>query len=111
MDRLIGRLTPQVPECDVHRRERAHFGPRAPATEIAIERAPVCLHLKRILPQQIWGNRLMYVRFDWSGPHERLAEPDQSLVGLDSHPDEVSVFSQPDRLYGCDDHVDALGPQ
>ena len=88
MERPARGLAGEVPERDVDRRGGAHLGAAAARADVAAQRARVPLDQGGILADQVAGDR-MDVRLDRVGEEERLAEPDEPLVGVDEHVHEA----------------------
>ena len=74
MQRLARGLAAQIPQRDVDRRGGAHLGAAARGADVAAQRARVALDSRRVLPEQVAGDRVD-VRLDGVGEEERLAEP------------------------------------
>ena len=103
MERLARRLAGEVPERDVDRRGGPHLGAAPGRADVAAHRARVLLDQARILAEQVAGDRV-HVRLGRVGEEERLAEPDEALVGVDEHVDEARELVQPERLDAGDLH-------
>ena len=70
-----------------------------------IEEMPIVLvDLKRVLAEEIGRRGLVDVRADRLGAEERLAEPDEPVVGLDLDPGEVRHALDPEGRDAPDSH-------
>ena len=103
MQRLPGRLAAEIPQRDVDRRRRAHLRAAACGSDVAAQRACVRLDPARVLTEQVAGDRVD-VRFDRVREEERLAEPDESLVGVDEDVHEARELVQAQRVDARDLH-------
>ena len=61
----------------------------------------------RVLAEQVARDRV-HVRLDRVGEEERLAEPDETLVGVHEDVDEARELVQPERVDACDLHGHSL---
>ena len=59
---------------------------------------------QRVLAEQERRRRGVQIGLDLGRAEEGLAEPDQPLVGVHAHPDEVGELAEPHRLEGGDLH-------
>src|SRR5680860_1261013 len=90
VERLIGHLAEDVPQCDVDRRISPHLDAGAAIADIAIECAHVAVNLKRVPADEVGRHGFMNVALDSPRPIKRLAESDQILVRID--PGEKDVW-------------------
>ncbi len=103
VQRLPGRLATEVPERDVDRRGRPHLRAAACGSDVAPQGARVRFDPARVLAQQVAGDRVN-VRFDRVREEERLAEPDESLVGMDEDVQKARELVQAQRVDARDLH-------
>ena len=108
MERLPGRLAAEIPERDVDRRRGPRLGAAACGADVAAQRACVQFDPPRILPEQVARGDRVHVRLDRVGEEERLAEPDESLVGVHEHVQEARELVQPQRVDARDLHAYSL---
>jgi hypothetical protein len=69
--------------------------------------AAVGVDPQRILAEEIGGAGLVDVRGNRRHCVERLAEPDEALVRMHLHPEDVRIFPEADRFDGGDFHLNA----
>ena len=80
--------------------------PLACRADVAAQRARVRLDRAGILAEEIAGNR-MQMRLDGVREEERLAEPDETLVGVDEDVDDARELVETERVDARDLHQSA----
>ena len=106
MERLPCRLAAEIPERDVDGGRSAHLGAARCRADVAAQRASVRLDPAGILAEEIAGDGVQ-VRLDCVREEERLAEPDETLVGVDEDVDEARELVEPERVDARDLHQSA----
>ncbi len=111
-----GRLAEHVPQRDVDGRVAARLDAGAAPAEIAGQVAVARLDGQRVLPHQARRRPLVQVGLDGLRAHEGLAQPDQALVGVQAHPEDVGKLTEPDGFelgdlgHGRKPHAHRVGP-
>jgi hypothetical protein len=106
VDGLAGILTEEIPERYIHRRHCAHLG-AGEAEEVhgGEHVRPVPLDIEHRLADQQVGKHVMDDRGHGARRVVGLAQPDQSLIGVDAQPHGVGVCVEPYSLELFDLHA------
>ena len=64
----------------------------------------MALDLERVLADQVGRDGLVQVRLDRLRAEKGLAQSDDALVGVDTHPEDIGELVHPDRLEFRDLH-------
>src|SRR5439155_20730894 len=103
VERLPRGLAAEVPQRDVDGRRGAQLGAAPIGADVSAQRTRMRLDLARVLAEQVAGD-CVQVRLHRVGEEERLAEPDESLVGVDEDMDEAWKLVQAERVDAGDLH-------
>ena len=103
-DRPAVDLAEEVPQRDVDRRVAARLDACAAPAEVVRQRGVDRLDPQRVAADELRRDGLVQIRFHGGRAHERLAEADRPLVGVEAHPQQVPELAEAQRLQRGDLH-------